>query len=265
MNVFWRELRAHRRSTVIWSIALFVTMIASMAKFETITAGGQAVQAMLSGFPPTIQAVFGMTGLDLTTTAGYFGVCFLFLVVTLAVHAGLLGADVIADDELGHTTEFLYVKPRSRARIISAKLAAGLIGVAVVWCATALGSLIGILKFAEMAGFWRDFGWLMCAAFLVQLAFFAIGASAASLSTKASGYGRLVTIVVFWSYFAYVLTTLAPTINWLRYSSLFSYFDARDILSIQGLRVSHVVLYSGIIIAALVVTYMQYGRRDLRV
>jgi ABC-2 type transport system permease protein len=266
MNVFLHELRALRKSTVIWSVCVIALMIVSMAKYQTVTAqGGQAMQAMLKSFPNTIQAVFGMNGLDLTTVAGYFGVCFLFLAVMAAVHAGLLGANVLADEEINKTTEFLYVKPRTRMAIITAKLLAGSVCLAVVWGAAAVGSAVGIIKFATFGGFVGDFWICMIALALMQLMFFALGAMAVAISRSATAYGKIVAGIVFGSYLLYVFAKLSPSLGWMHYGSVFSWFDAAYIVSAHALKLHYVVLTLVVAIGALLLTYIVYSQRDLRV
>jgi ABC-2 type transport system permease protein len=132
MNVFWRELRTYRKSVLLWSAGIVLLLVASMAKFNTLTAGGMDVNQLLDQFPATVQAVFGMNGLDITTIVGYFGVLYLYVAVMLAIQAGMMGADMIDKEEQDKTTEFLYVKPRSRARILTAKLCAALVVLVVL-------------------------------------------------------------------------------------------------------------------------------------
>lgn len=75
--------------------------------------------------PNTIKTVFGMNGLDAVTLPGYFGICFLFMAIMLAVHAGLLGSNLLTIEPLTKTSEFSYTRPVSRRRILRSKLAVG--------------------------------------------------------------------------------------------------------------------------------------------
>ncbi len=264
MNVFLHELRARRKSVFLWALSLCVLMVVSMAKFEAITAqGGAAVSDMMKSFPATIQAVFGMSGLDLTTIAGYFGVCFLILAVALAIHAGLTGVSVVGGDELDHTTEFLYVKPRSRARIITAKLLAGLVLLAVAWGAGMVGSIIGIEKFARFGDFMPDFWRMMTAAALIQVVFFTFGAATAAVVRRTSIQGRVISVAIFGSYLIYVLAKSASSLDWVHYGGIFSWFDALGILQSHELKLHYSIAALLLSIVFLVVTYLSYRRRDL--
>lgn len=261
MNVFWHELRMRRKSTLVWSIAMVIFAVMCMAKFETITtSGGAAVKEILASFPSTIQALFGMNGLDLTTVAGYFGVCFIFVGVILAIHGGLLGASLLADEEQNHTTEFLYVKPRSRAAIVTSKLLAGLVCAVGVWAATTFGFALTIKKFAPHSGFAQDFILFILAALIIQLFFLALGSLAAAIGHSAS---RIVPIAVFASYLLYVFAKMSAMFTWLHYGSIFSYFDARDIITTHALKLHYVALCLLAIAVWTLATLILYRRRDL--
>jgi ABC-2 type transport system permease protein len=264
MNVFLRELKAHYKGTIIWSLSMLALTIISMAKYETITAqGGAAIQAMLASFPSTVQAVFGMSGLDLTTVGGYFGVCFLLIALTLAVHAGLLGASLIAQEEIDKTAEFLYIKPRSRSRILHEKLLAGIVMLVVVWGAATIGSVVGIQQFAHFGNFTADFWRMMAAAALIQVLFFALGACAATLTRRPRGYGKLISFAIFGSYFLYVFAKISSSFSGAHYLSVFSWFDAVDILDAHALKLHYVIACIALSVVAIVIVYLRYPRRDL--
>ena len=244
---------------------MFIFAAMCMAKYQTISAnGGAAVKEVFKTFPSTIQALFGMNGLDLTTLAGYFGVCFLFIVVILAVHAGLLGTDVLAGEEQDKTTEFLYVKPRSRPRIVVAKLFAGIFCMLIVWASTTLGFVVTIQKFASLKGFGHMFMWFMLGALIIAAVFYALGAFAAAMPWV-SARSRIVPIAIFTSYLLYVFAKISDKFGWLHYASIFSYFDAKDIVTTSSLKLHYVVICITISLVLLIGAVVLYRNRDLRI
>lgn len=266
MNVFRREFITRLRSTIIWAAVMIVFMLMCMAKFDTITAGGgAAIQSMLKLFPHSIQAMYGMNGLDMTTVAGYFGVCYLFVLVILAVFAGLLGGGVLAREELTHTTEFLYVKPRARRKIVAMKLLVGLLDLVIVWAATVAGSVLAVTQFASMDGFWHPLLYMMLAALVIQLVFFSLGAAAVAIPKSSTRYAWIVAAVVFASYLFYVAAQLSSAANWLHYLSVFSYFNAIDILALHGLKLKYVAVCLAVSLVLLTVTFWRYGKRDMQI
>jgi ABC-2 type transport system permease protein len=140
-------MKAHWKGLLGWSIGVAFTVVSGMAKFEGYSASGSGnVSEILKAFPKPLMAVFGISGLDITHLIGYFGVLYLYLVLVVAIHAGLLGAEVIAEEERDKTSEFLYVKPVTRANALSQKLSAALANILIVF-AVSVASSVWIVGF----------------------------------------------------------------------------------------------------------------------
>jgi ABC-2 type transport system permease protein len=264
-NVFSHELARRRKPLLIWSTGMVLFMVLCMFKFETLAADAAAMRGIMDQFPQTIQAVFGMSGLDITTLGGYFGVCFLYIALLLTVQAGLLGVSILAEEEQDKTTEFLYVKPIGRAKVITQKLAAGLIDVMALWLVTVVSAWACIAIFATMEGFETTFWLFMGAALLLQIVFFFLGSLCAGLVQNSRSPGRIIATVVFASYVLYVFSKLSDTFEWLRFASVFRYFDAADIIKDQSLNTTYVLIWAGIAVCAAIGTYIFYSRRDLEI
>lgn len=265
MNVFFHELRMRLKGQLGWVFAMVVFMVLSVAKFSTLSSDAGASQALLKQFPATVQAIFGMTGLDLTTLSGYFGILFIYILVILSIHAGMLGSGVLADEERDKTTEFLFVKPRDRARIVTAKWLAGLVYVALQWAVVVASTFVAIQQVAHPGNFASDFWWFMLALAIVQVTMYALGSLAASWTSNVHVPNRLVAIFVFVSYLCFALVKLSPSVDFLKYISVFCYFDAGEIIRTGTLHFAYVVVCAVATIAAIVGTYVFYRRRDLNV
>lgn len=71
MNVFFHELKMRLKGLSIWVISMIALIFASMIKYDSLHESGPAATAMIESFPQTLQAVFGMNGLNLSTVSGY--------------------------------------------------------------------------------------------------------------------------------------------------------------------------------------------------
>lgn len=265
MNIFLHELKGRRKSQIGWVIALIVFMVLSVVKFDTLSQDAAASEALLRQFPPTVQAIFGMTGLTLTTLSGYFGVLFIYILVILAIHAGMLGAGILADEERDRTTEFLLVKPRSRSAIVTQKLCAGLVYIVGLWIVVVTTTILATLSVTDTGTFMRDFWHFMFALGTVQLTVYVLGSFAAALTKNPKLPTRLVAIVVFVSYLLFALVKLAPNLEILKYFSLFCYFDAVNIINDGMLQPVSFVVYGVLFVVGLIGTYVFYHHRDVTV
>ena len=265
MNVFWHELKVRRRGMIIWSVSMMIFMVLCMVKYKSVAeAGGAAINELFSTMPTTLQAVLGMNGLDIATLSGYFGICFLFVAIILAVQSGLAGANVLAAEAQTKTIDFLFVKPRTRASIITAKLLVAVLVSVVVWVSVVVSSIVSIQQYASMDGFWQDFWVLMAGLAYIQLACFAVGFLSSAYVRSTDGFARAVIIFVMASYILYVLAKASPLFSWAEHISIFSYFDAATLLALHHLPYGYVGLVVGVSLGLIAMGYVVYQRRDLQ-
>lgn len=79
-----------------WVVGLLFMVVSGMSKYDTMKSTGQTVNEIFGAMPKSLQAIFGLSSLDLTTITGYFGMLFSYLVLMAAIHAALLGSTMIA-------------------------------------------------------------------------------------------------------------------------------------------------------------------------
>lgn len=265
MNLFLRELKSHLKSLFIWSAAIAAFMFMSMAKYTVLAGDAAASQQIMKAFPATLQAVFGMTGLDLTTIEGYYGICFIFIAVMLAIQAGMLGAEIVAKEETGKTAEFLYVRPISRVSILTIKLLAGLVLMAVVSVATYASTYASIASVNDGVVPVGLLGVFSQALIFIQLVFFGVGVFCGAALGVPKKAAAITAAVVSIGYIAYVLWGLSPDFSWMQPVSPFAYFAAKDIIANNTLNAGWVMLCGGVTATTILISYSRYLQRDFTV
>jgi ABC-2 type transport system permease protein len=233
-----------------------------MIKYETIAIDPDATSALIGQMPASIKTVFGMNGLNIATLDEYFGVCFLFIAIMLAVHAALLGSGLLTVEPLNKTTEFLYTKPASRRRIVTAKLLSGLIHIGIVWAVTYVAAWGSITLYDTMTGFEQTLALFMAAAAVIQITFLSLGLAVAAGARLAGNASKTMSGLVFASYAIFLISQL-DGYAWSRAFSIFRHFDAVDILANGALSVTSIVVCLVISAMAIVFAYLYYPRRDL--
>ena len=265
MNVFLREMKAHRWGLIFWSLGMVMMIYSGMAKYGAYEAAGESVTAILDQMPDTVRVVFGMTGFDLSTAAGFYGMLFLYLAVMGAVHAALLGAHLIAKEERDHTSEFLYAKPASRSRVLTGKLLAGLANLIIFNLVTTASSLYFVDFFNKDAPFGDDIVLLMIGLFFLQVIFFAIGAAVAGTSHKPKSAASRATSIMFGMFLLYYVVNLNQDLEFLKYFTPFKYFEASALMTDGALDPVFVVLSVVIVALAITGAYRSYSSRDLAI
>jgi ABC-2 type transport system permease protein len=265
MNIFLRELKAHRWGLLFWSLGMISMVYMGMTKYSAYEASGESVQEIMDALPKAVGAVFGLTGFDLSTAAGFYGVLFLYIAIIAAVHAVLLGAGLIAKEERDRTSEFLYSKPASRAKILTGKLLAGLFNLVVLNLVTLVTSLYVVDLFNKEEPFTVDLVLLMVGLFFLQLVFFSIGALLAGSTHRPKAAASRASSIMFVTFLLAFVVNMNEKLDFLKYVTPFKYFDAANLMADHALDPVFVVLAVAIIAVAVAATYRLYAARDLNV
>ena len=264
MNVFILELKAHRKSLIIWSLAMILMATSGMAKFAT-AANTKSMTEIIDQMPKALQTVFGLSGFDITTVIGSFGVMFFYLLIMATIHAVMLGAGIISKEERDKTTEFLMVKPISRDSIITAKLLAALFNVVVINAVTFISSAALINYYGKGDTHLADLTLLMVAMLILQIMFMLIGTAVAALSKKPKTAPALATTILLITYVLSMLIDLSDKLSFLKFLTPFKYFEAKNLInggSFDPIFVGLSLIIIGVMVS---LTYVCYRKRDLNV
>ena len=262
MNIFIREMKAHRKSLIIWGIFIIFMIASGMGKFSTVYSGG-SINDLFNKMPKALQAIMGSGSLDLSKVSGYYGMLFLYLVLMATTHAAMLGADIISKEERDKTFEFLMVKPVSRGKIITAKLLAALVNIVIFNIINFIFSIIMVSFYAEDVPMLGNITILMIGMFILQLIFLLIGTSIAAISKNPKTATSLSTGILLVTFMLSVIIDMNEKLINLKYLTPFKYYEAKDLMYGGGLDPVFVTLSAVIIAILIVVTYVSYKKRDL--
>jgi ABC-2 type transport system permease protein len=265
MNIYWREMKAHRWGLLFWSLGMVALVASGMAKYGAYAQAGTSVTDLFAGVPKAVMVVFGLGGFDLAKASGFYGVLFLYIAVMAAIHASLLGSNLISNEERDRTSEFLYTKPISRERALTSKLLAGLTMVLGFNLVTSLSSVYFVGYFGNGESVNAEIWLLMAGLLFVQLIFFAIGALVAGVVHKPKAAPSIATTVMFLTFLVYYVVNFDSGLEFLGWLSPFKYFDAAVLLKSGQLDVAYVALSVVIIVLCVFGTYRFYAERDLTV
>lgn len=265
MNLFEREIRANLKSLVLWSIGMIFMIAGGMGKYSGYAASAEALSGLIAQMPKMVQAMMGFNTFDLSKASGFYGVLFSFLAVMAAIHASVLGAEIISKEERDRTAEFLAVKPISRNTIITSKLFAGVMNILVLNGITLITSVVITNFLSNGENVTRDILLLMRGMFILQLIFMFIGTGIAALSKSHKISSGLSAMIVFIAFIVSRVIDIDSRLMGLKYITPFKYYEAKDLMDNARLNIVFVILSISIIGVMLGITYTAYNKRDLNV
>ncbi|WP_053365810.1 ABC transporter permease subunit [Bacillus sp. FJAT-27245] len=263
MNIVFRELKAHRKSLIFWCLGVIMMVVSGMGKYGAMSGSGQSMNELMEGMPKGLQAVFGVGGLDLSSVMGYYGILYLYIAIMVAIHAVMLGATIIAKEERDKTAEFLFTKPVSRRKVISGKLFAAFVQVAIINLVAYLSSLLSVSRYDAGPQVKGDIATLMIGIFLFQLIFLSIGAATGAVQKRAGKAGATAAAIMLATFILSVAIDMNEKMEPLKYFTPFKYFEAKELLFGGGISGTFLLISAAIAALLTAVTYISYQKRDL--
>lgn len=265
MNIFLREMKANKKSLIFWIIGLLFMIGGGMGKFEGASASGQSMKDILEQMPRTFQVMIGASAFDISKASGFYGMLFIFLVIMGTIHAAMLGANIISKEQRDKTSEFLYVKPLSRSKIISWKLAAAAANILIFNIVTGALSVTMVNYFGKGGSIAGDIVKLMVGMLLLQIIFMVIGTGIAAISKNNNIAASAATGIILVTYILSMGIDMNEKLEFLKYLTPFKYFEAKNLMGGGSFEPVFLILSIVLIGILLNVTYTFYKKRDLYV
>lgn len=265
MNIFKREMKANRKALILWCIGILFMIAAGMGKYAGFQASGQSMDELMNLFPKEMLSIFGIGALGMGTITSFYAIVYLCVVLMATIHAGMLGAGIIAKEERDKTSEFLYVKPVSRSSIITSKVLAAIVNVVIINLVSLATSIAVVGKINKGEDFTGDILLMTAAMFILQILFLFIGTGLAALSRKPRSAASRVSAIILAAYILDVVINMNEKLGWLTFISPFKYFDAESVMISHKLDFPYVLLSMAIILIFSFVTYVFYKKKDLSI
>lgn len=263
MNVFRRELRAYRNSTIIWAISLSLLVVAFLSLFPSFSKDVEVSKKILENLPPMVRSAIGLSADSFFSIYGFMSYLFTFVMLAGAVQAMNIGVGILSKEESGKTADFLLTKPISRSKVITNKLMASfwlIIVTNIVFCSVALV----MAKIVSTEDFKVDLFLLISAKLiLVQIFFLALGFLVSVLMPKIKS-AIAVSLPTVFSFF--IVGTLGVILgnDSVKYISPFKFYDSDYIIANNYYDVKFLLIELAFVVAAIVISYVIYIKKDIR-
>lgn len=264
MNIFKHELNMKKKSIIIWSLSLATFMIFYMAFFPAISKDSVSFDSIMNSFPEEMLQALGIReGLSLASLMGYFTLTFAMMQLAIAVQSANYGFSILSEEERELTADFLMTKPVSRSRIYFSKLFAALLSLFITAMAVGISSFIALELFNggdsyEISHIFK----LVLTVPIFQLVFLSMGMFISLLFKKVRS---VLSLSMGLAIGLYVVNSVSGIVDSdiLGYISPYYYFEPGVILVDGSYDLKLFGIASGIIIVALVSSYIIYKRRDI--
>jgi ABC-2 type transport system permease protein len=250
------QLRERRRSLLAWGLPLGLMSALVVAIYPSVE---DALAEAIRDYPPALKEAFGIG--ELSTVEQYLEAEMLSLIVPLA--AGYLAVRSVASGLSGAAEsgrlDVLLSAPLSRSRLVAADFAATAIEVASVLAVSLLLTVAG----SALAGSGLSLGSTLAGfanVWPLALLFAGLGIVVTGWSLRTNIVTGSVAGVLVAMYVADLVGKLDPSLDWVRYGSVFRYYgkaieEGIDPLSFAGV--------TAVAVALAALGALLFERRDL--
>ncbi|OGD74592.1 MAG: hypothetical protein A2Y64_09515 [Candidatus Coatesbacteria bacterium RBG_13_66_14] len=266
-NVFFMELRRHRRVILIWCAVLLV-LNAFMMFFYPIVIESGVFQQMDSFFSnPFFKGMMTTFGVDLenmTSPLGYYvtyNAVYTMLLGSLV--AILLGGRLVAREEKEKTAEFLLTKPVTRGEVLNSKMAALAVLVTGLNVVVVLAGFIMLEIFSDApydVGAFLTVSWQT---WLLTLAFGAVGFLVAALAKRARAVTGASLGIVLGFYIVSGLSRISESTRAIGFISPFRFVQTDIVAGAPDGGWWRAAYFIGLAAVCVLVSHIVYRRKDI--
>jgi ABC-2 type transport system permease protein len=261
--VFRRELRAHRRTFLLWLVPIAGLLLLNLAMQPSMAGDGGVLAAKLEAMPPALMRAFGISLLDVTRPAPYLAMNFIYVTLTASLLAGMLGATLVAKEEAQHTAELLLTGPVGRGAVLAGKAGAlavyGLgynVALALVAIAASAAIIAGPVEPGRIAS-------LFAGTAALAACFGGLGMLIATVVPTPRHAGNAALGVVLGTFLVSAVAAAIPQAEVLHRLSPFRAVEPGRIVLAGGPPVAALLVLGAVGVAAGLLAVRRYQRRDI--
>ncbi|MBU3183048.1 ABC transporter permease subunit [Clostridium psychrophilum] len=262
MNMFIHELKAYRKSTIIWTCSLITLVVLFLSMFPAFSKEAATFKEIMKGFPEPIRKAMGLSVDSISSILGFYSYMFLYTTLCGAIQAMNLGTSIISKESRAKTADFLLTKPVTRTKIMTAKLMAALTCLVITNVAYLIASSFMVSFVSTKNYSYKIFFMISITLFFIQLMFLALGILISVIVPKIKSVLPISLGTVF-TFFIVGMFAATTNDDVMRYITPFKYFDPNYILKNSSYEVSFIIIAILFIITAITTSYFVYSKKDI--
>lgn len=262
--MFKREMKVNFKSFLIWLIILILIFLVVFLVYPSIinSENIKMIDEMMKIFPEEMLKAFNM---DISSIDSVFGWLksegFTFILLIIGCYAGILGSNILLKEESDKTIEYLNSLPIKRNNIIISKMLTGLIYIILMILLIGLFNFIGL--FLSGAFDIKTYIFLSITPLFPSLIIYFGCMFLSTFTHKQKKMLGLSLGIVLISYVFQILSTLSDKVDFLKYLSVFTLADVRNVIT--NVRINPIMIIITIILSTILImlTINHYNKKEL--
>lgn len=262
--MFKRELKVNFKNFMIWTLILIILFLAVFLIYPSIISGDnmKALNDMMKMFPEDLLKAFNM---DISSIDSAFGWIktegFVFVLLIAGIYSGILGSSILLKEENDKTIEYLNSVPVKRTQIVINKVVVGLLYIALMVMILGIFNYAGLTFSGEFDA--KSYWLLSITPIFSSVVIFALCLFLSTFAHKTKNTIGISLGIVFAGYFLNVVSELSEETEFLRYLSVFTLADIRNVILDVKINPYMVLAAVGLSAAFIGGALLRYHRKEL--
>jgi ABC-2 type transport system permease protein len=262
MNMYLHELKAYRKSTIIWTCSLVLIIILFMSMFPSISKNAADFKSQLQGYSESMRKAIGLSIDTFFTLIGFYSYLFLYVLLCGAIQAMNLGTSIVSKEVREKTADFLLTKPVTRRSIMTAKLLAVLTSLVITNVVYCIVSILTANAVKTEAYNMKIFLMVSLSLFFVQLMFMSLGIVISVVLPKIKAVLPISLSIVFGFFMLSMISSIiGDTAS--RFLIPFKYYDPTYIIKNSSYELPFILVEIIFVVVTIFASYYIYDKKDV--
>ena len=262
--MFKREMKINLKSFIIWTSILIGLFLIVFLVYPSIVSSEnmKMMDEMMKIFPEEMLKAFNM---DISSIDSAFGWLktegFVFVLLITGIYSGILGTNILLKEENDKTIEYLNSVPVTRKNIVFNKILCGIFYIILMILVIGIFNFIGLSLSGEFAK--KLYLLLSITPLFSSIVIFAVCLFLSTFTHKTKKTVGISLGIVFVSYFLNIISEIGESTEFLKYISIFTLADIRNVILNVSINPLLVVLTIVITALFMILTIVHYDKKEL--
>ena len=262
--MFRREMKINFKSFLIWTLILIGLFLIVFLIYPSIITDQniEMMNEMMKVFPEDVLKAFNMDISGIDTVFGWLkSEGYVFVLLITGVYSGILGSSILLKEESDKTIEYLNSLPITRNNIVISKLLCGVVYIVLMVLILGLFNFIGLSLSGDFD--LKTYILLSLTPLFSSLVIFVVCLFISTFTHKTKKTLGISLGIVFFSYFLQVISEISKNAEWLKYFSIYTLADIRNVILDGKINLIMVIVSVLMVCLFSIMTCMRYSNKDL--
>lgn len=262
--MFKREMKTNLKSFIIWTLILLGLFLLVFLVYPSISSSDNIkyLNDAMEMFPEELLKAFNMDISTLDTAFGWLKTeGFVLLLLITGVYSSILASNILLKEESDKTIEYLNSLPTTRTKIVLNKIICGLIYIILMILIVSIFNYVGLSLSGALDK--KTYILLSITPLFSSIVIFGACLFISTFFHKTKKTFGISIGVVFASYFLNILSELSESTEFLKYFSIFTLADVRNVVVNSSINPLIIFLSLFITIIFIVLTIIHYNHKEL--